>query len=47
MIEELKEAETMANSSIGFRIIGVLFIIAGILVLGMDFISENIMPLFR
>ncbi|EHO85967.1 hypothetical protein HMPREF0380_00819 [Eubacterium infirmum F0142] len=46
-IEELKEAETMANSSIGFRIIGVLFIIAGILVLGMDFISENIMPLFR
>ncbi len=46
-IEELKEAETMTNSSIGFRIIGVLFIIAGILVLGMDFISENIMPLFR
>lgn len=46
-IEELKEAETMANSSIGFRIIGVLFIIAGILVLGMDFISKNIMPLFR
>lgn len=46
-IEELKEAETMANSSIGFRIIGVLFIIVGILVLGMDFISENIMPLFR
>ena len=46
-IEELKEAETMANSSIGFRIIGVLFIIAGVLVLGMDFISENIMPLFR
>ena len=46
-IEELKEAETMANSIIGFRIIGVLFIIAGILVLGMDFISENIMPLFR
>lgn len=46
-IEELKEAETMANSSIGFRIIGVLFIIAGILVLGMDFILENIMPLFR
>ena len=46
-IEELKEAETMANSSIGFRIIGVLFIIAGILVLGMDFISENITPLFR
>ena len=46
-IEELKEAETMANSSIGFRIIGALFIIAGILVLGMDFISENIMPLFR
>ena len=46
-IEELKEAETMANSSIDFRIIGALFIIAGILVLGMDFISENIMPLFR
>lgn len=42
-IEELKEAKTMANSSIGFRIIGVLFIIAGILVLGMDFISDNIM----
>ena len=46
-IEELKEAETMANSSIGFRIIGVLFIIIGVLVIGMDFISENIMPLFR
>ena len=46
-IEELKEAETMANSSIGFRIIGVLFIIIGVLVIGMDFISDNIMPLFR
>ena len=46
-IEELKEAETMANSSIGFRIIGVLFIVMGVMVLGMDFISENIMPLFR
>ena len=46
-IEELKEAKTMANSSIGFRIIGVLFIIAGVLVAGMDFISENIMPFFR
>ena len=46
-IEELKEAETMANSSIGFRIIGILFIIIGVLVIGMDFISDNIMPLFR
>lgn len=45
-IDELNEAKTMANSSIGFRIIGVLFIIAGILVLGMDFISDNIMIYF-
>ena len=42
-IEELKEAETIANSSIGFRIIGVLFIIIGVLVAGMDFIYDNIM----
>lgn len=33
----------MANSSIGFRIIGVLFIVMGVLVAGMDFISGNIM----
>ena len=42
-IEELKEAETMANSSIAYRIIGVLFIVMGVLVVGMDFISDNIM----
>ena len=42
-IEELKEAETMANSSIAYRIIGVLFIVMGVLVAGMDFISDNIM----
>lgn len=42
-IEELKEAKTMANSSIGFRIIGVLFVVMGVLVAGMDFISDNIM----
>lgn len=42
-IEELKEAETMANSSIGLRIIGVLSIVMGVLVAGMDFISDNIM----
>ena len=42
-IEELKEAKTMANSSIGFRIIGVLSIVMGVLVAGMDFISDNIM----
>ena len=45
-IEELKEAKTMANSSIGFRIIGVLFIVMGVLVAGMDFISDNIMIYF-
>lgn len=42
-IEELKEAETMANSIIAFRILGVLSIVMGVLVAGMDFISDNIM----
>ena len=42
-IEELKEAKTMANSIIANRIIGVLSIVMGGLVAGMDFISDNIM----
>lgn len=42
-IEELKEAKTMANSIIAFRFIGVLSIVMGVLVAGMDFISDNIM----
>ena len=42
-IEELKEAKTMANSIIAFRFIGVLSIVMGVLVVGMDFISDNIM----
>lgn len=42
-IEELKEAKTMANSIIANRIIGVLSIVMGVLVAGMDFISDNIM----
>ena len=42
-IEELKEAKTLANSIIAERIIGVLSIVMGVLVVGMDFISDNIM----